>query len=480
MKKRKREAEEYRKWAAQPETKRARKPEARVLTAPQLVPLAKATSKPEEVIALVAENRAFVYPEAGMRLKLEPEAELLLGINCCAVCAKEELRQQCAACKRIWYCGNDHAVRDHILHKEVCAALALIADDEVKRRTLDETTATALVQLFCNAMAGSWVQFLAMKAAEESDSDSEEDEERSIQPLRDASGSWRGVFTAVVASNVPELCQMVLGVTDVPANAEETLCEALDPFTSSIGRYLTRRLSYPLTAANALRMQPHCFGRSRRTDGRLLLHVAGAAAAECELPAAAWAPLALEARRKYAVAEVVVAFFGDEVLAADKDVQLPVDVPVDADLDADMGDAQQQVQLRLLYCSGAYDKLSIAEVHARAGFGVADSPLAIIGFHMGLTVPDYDWAPSLDVVDAMKPTPLLVATTFSAHEAAQERNLLVNDRFFNCAWEPTQNLDFASSDCQQSDTMANDVIRANKYICLYRPTAVHMPGKADK
>lgn len=87
--------------------------------------------------AFVRLNASVVSAEAAKRL--ETDATLRLGLNCCAVCARVDRCPQqqredgeegasgagvsCSTCGRVRYCSKKHLLLDRATHLQVCEAL---------------------------------------------------------------------------------------------------------------------------------------------------------------------------------------------------------------------------------------------------------------------------------------------------------------------------------------------------------------------
>ena len=93
------------------------------------------------------------------------------------------------------------------------------------------------------------------------------------------------------------------------------------------------------------------------------------------------------------------------------------------------------------------------------------APDIIVGFNMGLTVSEYDWASSIEaavLLAASHDAPFL-ATTSTLQEAAFEQEAL---EFYGLTCKGLATNPFLSLETVQSGTLANDIDRRNTMLLL--------------
>lgn len=93
-----------------------------------------------------------------------------------------------------------------------------------------------------------------------------------------------------------------------------------------------------------------------------------------------------------------------------------------------------------------------------------EKPDMIVGYHLGLTVPDYEWVESIKQMKSFKKYILL--TGFSRDEILMDYNEIEEHIKLKIKIEPQLN-PFASMTIQQSGTLANDLYKNNLYFSIF-------------
>ena len=383
-----------------------------------------------ELITQIPENNALIYPQA--KTKLQTDHEVLLGINSCAVCG-QPTTLTCNHCHMIDYCSEAHQHKDQSVHLAVCSLLRLIHHPPTDQP----------------ALLLSEVEY-------------EQEVLRSLRTKTPAEkrqlyeGGWFSYTFRLHTS---------------PSTSQK-LC---DLYETHCGRQLTQTLSYPLSLALALSntfLEYPLLLSSVYDEAqcRLVVHVIGAADNEVnELPA--WRELLLALHLLLSPPfplHLLLLFFGP---------QLPSVLHQSSHCFPLSKDDQQGEEIQMLMWQGEYN---VENVQAATEYFTSLHPCddvayqriqeatVVAGYHMGLSVDEYDWQPAFQHLLSLPSKPLLYISSFTQEEARRDRSKLL-DLGFNCLLEPNLINPFASALYQQSGTLANDLYNSNRYVGVYKP-----------
>lgn len=293
-----------------------------------------------------------VFPEQISNFYEESKGkDSFLGIDCCAVCAKEQNLIDCPKCQKISYCSKSHLKLDEKVHQQVCPFLCQINEDE------------------------------------------------SLEISRE------------------DLKKMIL---KIKFNSEKLKWKDYFSLDSSVSRKISNFLSYPFTLL-------YCIGKYNLKELKRI-HIIGASKQEIEF-LEIWKILF----KKFE--NLTVTFIGPEL-------KKPGNFQV-------INNGVLEVFNRKYHEYVKNNK---------------DSPDIIVGFHLGLTVPDYNWLESIQKMKHFKKCILL--TGFSRDELLMDYNEIEEHINIKMKVEPKLN-PFASLKVNQSGTLANDLYKNNMYYSIF-------------
>lgn len=396
------------------------------------------------------EHASVMYPEAQQRLEA---GTVRLGHDHCAVCGvqlRPKAGTDCTQCRRVRYCNPAHRKQDRKAHKDVCAALgSLNADDRF------EAANGAKLQ----ASLSSILLSITVPASTEGG-------------LAGGLATWADYFRAEPTADRPAKRQ------------KKSSSQASHWCDGTRGRYLTASLTYPLTLAALLsefskdllpspKSSTSAASAALSTSGEITLHIIGASAAEATLNhlwlelSRLTLPLAMG---RTAVKHMNLVFVGPQMPSSLHGIRRELPSP-----DPDRG-------CTVYSFSGLY--------HDFIEKGLADwqshghhvsRPDLVVGYHMGLSCPDYDWDATMKTALAWNVR--IVTTCYTQEEQRMETEIwnkqygcevvacLGDGQIGQCQLLSYRN-PFAARKVIQSGTLANDIHYRNSFVTVYQGTAV--------